>query len=148
MKWAGFQKIWYYCNYDAAQILSLSLSLSNGSSILCRIKEGYLIWIDFVPHIAKSSRYTIGQRIENKFLDLLELSYIAYFSEKKKKKEKISECILSLDTLKFIVSVAWEGKIIPNGKYEELAKKLDEAGKMSGGWKKNLDNPQKKNRTL
>lgn len=123
-------------------------SLSSCPSILCRVKEGYLIWIDFVPHIAKSSRYTIGQRIENTFLDLLELSYIAYFSEKEKKKEKISECILSLDTLKFIVSVAWEGKIIPNGKYEELAKKLDEAGKMFGGWKKNLDNPQKKNRTL
>ncbi len=107
-----------------------------------------MIWIDFVPHIAKSSRYTIGQRIENKFLDLLELSYITYFSDKEKKKEKISECILTLDTLKFLVSVSWEGKIIPNGKYEELAKKLDEAGKMFGGWKKNLDNPQKKNRTL
>ncbi|OGD64072.1 hypothetical protein A2215_01405 [Candidatus Berkelbacteria bacterium RIFOXYA2_FULL_43_10] len=105
-----------------------------------------MIWIDFVPHIAKSSRYTIGQRIENKILDLLELSYITYCSEKEKKKDKISECILILDTLKFLISVAWEGKIIPNGKYEELALKLGEAGRMFGGWKKNLDNPQKKNR--
>ena len=105
-----------------------------------------MIWIDFVPYIAKSSRYTIGQRIENKILDLLELSYIPYFSEKEKKKDKISECILILDTLKFLISVAWEGKIIPNGKYEELALKLGEAGRMFGGWKKNLDNPQKKNR--
>jgi hypothetical protein len=107
-----------------------------------------LIWIDFVPHIAKSSRYTIGQRIENKFLDLLELSYITYFSDREKKKDKISECILALDTLKFLVSVAWEGRIIPNGKYQELAIKLDEAGRMFGGWRKNLENPQKKNRTL
>lgn len=103
-----------------------------------------MIWINFVPHIARSSRYTIGQRIENKFLDLLELSYITYFNDKDKKKEKISECVLTLETLKFIVSIAWEGKIIPNNKYEELARKLDEAGKMYGGWKKNFDNPQKK----
>jgi len=113
---------------------------------LNRIKEGYLIWVDFVPHMAKNSRYTIGNRIENKFLDLLELSYIAYFSDKNKKLEKISNCILILDTLKFLISVAWEGKIIPNKKYEESALKLDEIGKMLGGWKNSLNNPLKKNR--
>lgn len=107
-----------------------------------------MIWIDFLPHIAKSSRYTIGARIENKFLDLLELSYISYFSEKDKKVEKITECILILDTLKFLLSIAWEAKVISNNKYQELAQKLDEAGKMLGGWKKSFINPQKKNRTF
>ncbi len=98
--------------------------------------------------MVRNSRYTIGARIENKFLDLLELSYLAYFSAKDKKAEKISDCVLLLDTLKFLVSVAWEAKIIPNKKYEEIAIKLDEVGKMFGGWKKNLENPEKKNRLL
>ena len=128
-------------------LLSLSLSL-NGASILNRIKEGYLIWIDIVPHIAKGARYTIGSRIENKFLDLLELSYITYFTEKEKKAEKIIECILVLDTLKFLVSVAWEGKLISNKHCEDVALKLEEVGRMFGGWKKNLANPEKKNRDL
>ena len=113
-----------------------------------RIKEGYLIWIGIVPHIAKGARYTIGARIENKFLDLLELSYIAYFTEKDKKSEKLSECVLILDTLKFLVSVAWEGKLISNAHYEQVAIKLEEVGKMFGGWKKNLENPEKKNRSV
>ena len=107
-----------------------------------------MVWIDFVPHMSKSSRFTIGARIENKFLDLLELTHTTYFTEKDKKAEKITECILLLDTLKFLISIAWEGKIIPANKFEELAKKLEEAGRMFGGWKKNLDNPEKKNRTL
>jgi len=107
-----------------------------------------LIWVDFVPHMTKSSRFTIGARIENRFLDLLELAHTTYFTEKDKKAEKITECILLLDTLKFLISVAWEGKIIPNHKFEELAQKLEEAGRMFGGWKKNLDNPEKKNRAL
>ena len=85
-------------------------------------------------------------RIENKFLDLLEFSYIAYFIEKEKKAEKISDCILILDTLKFLVSVSWEGKFISNKQYEGVALKLNEVGKMFGGWKKNLNNPEKKNR--
>ncbi|MCX6812367.1 MAG: four helix bundle protein [Candidatus Berkelbacteria bacterium] len=107
-----------------------------------------MIWIDFLPHIPKTSRQTIGARIENKFLDLLEETYITYFSPKEKKVGKICDCILILDTLKFLISIAWEGKIIPNNKFEELAKKLDEVGKMFGGWRRNFDNPEKKNRTL
>ena len=105
-----------------------------------------MIWIDIVPHIKKTARFTIGARIENKFLDLLELSYIAYFIERKKKINKISKCILTLDTLKFLVHIAWEAKFISNKQYEEIALKLDEIGRMFGGWKNNLKNPEKKNR--
>lgn len=96
-----------------------------------------------MPHIPKSARYTIGTRIENKFLDLLELTYIAYFTEKEKKSEKLSECILVLDTLKFFLTVAWEAKLISNNQFEDIVRKLEEVGRMLGGWKKNLD-PLKK----
>lgn len=96
----------------------------------------------------KGARYIIGSRIENKFLDLLELSFIAYFTEKEKKSEKITRCILVLDTLKFLISIAWEGKLISNKQCEDVALKLNEVGKMFGGWKKNLDSPEKKNRNL
>lgn len=104
-----------------------------------------MIWINIVPHIQKGARYTIGARIENKFLDLLELGYIAYFSKKENKIEKISECIFLLDTLKFIVSVAWDAKLVSNKQYEEIALKLEEIGRMLWGWKKRIENPEKKN---
>ena len=107
-----------------------------------------MIWMNIVPHMSKGARYTIGERIENKFLDLLELGYTAYYTEKDKKSEKISECILITDALKFLVSVAWEGKLISNKQCEDIALKLDEIGRMFGGWKNSLANPEKKNRTL
>ncbi len=96
-----------------------------------------------VPHIPKTARYTIGARIENKFLDLLELTYSAYFSDKEKKAEKLSECILKTDIIKFLISTAWEGKFISNKQYEDIALKLDEIGKMLWGWKKSLEDLQK-----
>ena len=101
-----------------------------------------------MEHMARGQRYTIGQRIENKFLDLLELSYLAYFTERDKKAERIAECVFVLDTLKYLLYVAWEGKLVSSTHYGEVAKKLDESGKMFGGWQKSLDNPEKKNRTL
>lgn len=114
------------------------------ASILSRVKEGYLIWASIVPHIPKGPRYTIGTKIENKFLELLELSYIAYFTQVEKKFEKVTDCILVLDTLKFFISVAWEGKFISNTQYETIVLKLDEVGKMFGGWVKNIDSLQNK----
>ena len=92
-----------------------------------------------VPHIPKIARFTIGVRIENKFLDLLELSYTSYFSEKDKKAEKLSECIFTVDILKFLVTTCWEGRFISNKHYENIASKLDEIGKMLWGWKKSLE---------
>ncbi len=125
--------------------LSLSLSLDN-ASILNRIKETYLIWISISPHIPKTSRFTIGSRIENKLLDLLENSYDAYYTQREKRVDKISQCILILDTLKFLISVAWEAKLVSNKHFEEISLKLNEIGKMFGGWKKNLESPVTKNR--
>ena len=134
---------------DEARLLSLSLSLSLGTApILQRLKEGYLVWLGIVQHIPKGSRYTVGARIEQRWLDLLELTYTAYFSEKTGKEERIARCILVLDTLKFLISVAWEGKLLSHKHYEDLAVNLNEVGKMFGGWRKSLANPDKKNRTM
>ncbi len=102
-----------------------------------------MVWISIVPHIPKTARYTMGARIENKFLDLLELTYTSYFSEKEKKSEKISECIFASDILKFLISTAWDGKFIANKQYEDIAVRLDEIGKMLWGWRKSLDSHNK-----
>lgn len=98
-----------------------------------------MIWVKIVPHIPRSARFTAGARIENKFLDLLELSYTAYFTQKENKNKKISECISVLNTLKFLISVVWEAKFISHKQYEEIAVKLNEVGKMLNGWKKGFE---------
>lgn len=128
-------------------LYSLSLSLEN-ASILNRVKEGYLLWMNIVPHMSKGARYTIGERVENKLLDLLEISYRAYFAKKDDKLEKVAGCILINDTIKFLVTTAWEGKLISDKHCELMAQKLIEIGKMLGGWKNSLTDLLKKNRTL
>ena len=94
--------------------------------------------MNLVPHIQKGARYTIGTRIENKFLDLLEFGYAAYFSGNEQKVEKIGDCIFLTDTLKFLISTAWEGKLLSHKQFEEVALKLEEIGKILGGWRNNL----------
>ena len=122
--------------------------LQSDASVLSRIKDGYLIWMNIVPHISKSQRYTIGARIENKFLDLLELSYITYFTERENKKEKLIKCIIILDTLKYLITITWETRLISGKQCSEISEKLEEVGKMLGGWRNSLENPEKKNRAV
>lgn len=125
----------------------LSSYITN-ASILQRIKGVYLFWISILDHIPKGRRYSMGSRIENKLLDLLEFAYFTYFiTEKDKKTNGINKCILILDTIKFLVHTSWEGKLISNKQYEEIGLKLKEVGRMFGGWRNNLENPEKKNLT-
>lgn len=111
----------------------------HSASILERVKQAYLVWLQIVPHIPRSSRYTLGDRIENKCIDLLETTYRAYFASREHKVHHIIKAIAILDILKFLLQIAWEGQIIGNGKYVELGKQLTETGKMLGGWKKGLE---------
>lgn len=99
-----------------------------------------------VVHIPKHARYTLGAKIEELFLTLLEQTYAAYYSERDKRPSLLSDCTITLDTLKCLVSVAWEGKYISHAHYEQVALPLHEIGKMLGGWRKSFDNQEKKNR--
>lgn len=116
-------------------------------TILQKIKEVYFSWIKISNNIPKKRQYTLGNRIENKILELLEISYLAYFS-KENKVEKISKCITVLDLLKFYISLSWEAKLIPSKQYEETSILLAEVGKMMGGWKNSLNNPERKNHSF
>lgn len=116
-------------------------------TILQKIKEVYFLWIKISDNIPKKRQYTLGNKVENKILELLEMSYLSYFS-KDNKMEKISRCIIILDLLKFNISLSWEAKLIPSKQYEEISILLAEVGKMMGGWKNSLNNPERKNHSL
>lgn len=84
-------------------------------------------------------RYTSGTRIENHFLDLLELIYRAYYASLESKSVLIVEAISKNDIIKYLLQIAWENKLIKEKQYMELSGKLQEVGKILGGWKKGID---------
>jgi hypothetical protein len=80
-------------------------------------------------------------------LNLLESSYRAYFSRADQKEKYIVESIATLDLLKFLVQVAWEGKALGfgNKNFKTIGLQLEEIGKMLGGWRKGIverENPR------
>ncbi|OGI16707.1 MAG: hypothetical protein A3J63_05020 [Candidatus Moranbacteria bacterium RIFCSPHIGHO2_02_FULL_40_12b] len=87
----------------------------------------------------KTERYGIGRRIDNLFLEILELSFTASYLPPEHKIILLGKAISRLDVLKFFLQLAWENKLVPNEKYINLSQKLEEIGRMLGGWKRGLD---------
>ncbi len=88
--------------------------------------------------MSRTARYTLGTRIENHFLDLLEIIYQSYYAPTDKKIEKIVTAINTTDLLKYLLQIAWENKLLKDSPYAELSAKILEIGKMLGGWKNNI----------
>jgi len=91
-------------------------------------------------------RYTTGARIENHFLDLLELIYKAYYASMENKSVIIVEAITKNDIIKYLLQIAFENKLIKEKQYLELSEKLQEVGKILGGWKKGIESKIKNSR--
>lgn len=86
----------------------------------------------------RTSRYTTGAKIESYFLDLLESIYQAYYSPLENKNALIVKAINKNDLLKYFLQIAWENKLIKDKPYAEISEKIQEIGKILGGWKNNV----------
>ncbi|MBI3888265.1 four helix bundle protein [Candidatus Nomurabacteria bacterium] len=108
-------------------------------SALLKTKTAYSLWFNIYNDFPKAHRYTLGGKIEDYFLGLLENIFISIYLPPETKIPRLIIAISKLDGVKFFLQIAWENKCISNEKYSQLSEKLDEIGKMLGGWKKGLE---------
>ena len=108
------------------------------SSIITKEKEAYQIWLILHKNFPKTERFSLGQKIDSIFLNILELSFVALYQPPEEKIFLLSKAISRLDLLKFFMQLSWENKLIPTTKFAELSQKLEEIGRILGGWKKGI----------
>ena len=106
--------------------------------MLLKEKETYRLWLPLHRDFPKVERFGIGQKIEQSFLDLLELTFTSVYLAPEQKIIILGRAIAKLDNLKFFMQLAWESKLIPTEKYAIFSKELEEIGRMLGGWRKGL----------
>lgn len=105
-----------------------------------RAKSTYQTWHGSIVNLKRVDRYTIGAKIDDIFLSLLELIFRGCFAyDKFEKLSLVSQAIAKSDLLKFFLQISWEHKIIDHKSYGRLILSLDEVGRMLGGWKKSLE---------
>jgi len=106
--------------------------------IIQRFVTTYKLWDEFRDHFPKKSRYTLGEKIDEYFLETIALLFAAGYLAKQEKLPYLKRAGVKLDLLKFFLQIAWELKSLDNKKYIILSEYLNEIGRMLGGWERQL----------
>jgi len=102
--------------------------------ILEKMKGAYALWYEYYQVLPKVHKYSLGQKIDNLFIEIIESMANASFLNVKEKLPWIRLAIRKLDTLKILLMILWENRSLNNKRYVALSLKLEEVGKMLGGW--------------
>jgi hypothetical protein len=102
-------------------------------------KRTYSFWNIIHKNFPKVERFGIGTKIDQTFLNFIEILFYLSYLPKEHKISFLDKAISKVDILKFFTQMAWENKFIPTEKYSQLSEKLEEIGRQLGGWKKGLE---------
>ena len=92
-------------------------------------------WIlDIVEKFPKSVRFTISGRITNLTLDVMEGIIEAIYT--KDRSYILDRINLYIEKLRVMFRITYKRKYISAKQYEYISGRLNETGKMIGGWKK------------
>lgn len=103
--------------------------------ILIKILKIYTDWNNIIRHIPKIRRYSIGIKIDNYFIDIVEMVSIAQFSNTQDKTIYITKAIIKNDVLKFLLYTLSELKGIEDKHFLDISLQLEEIGRILYGWK-------------
>ncbi|MEX1112290.1 MAG: four helix bundle protein [Candidatus Andersenbacteria bacterium] len=107
--------------------------------MLKKLGDGYKVWHVTLQHIPKLSRFTLGTKIDTLFVETVEFVLMAGYAPRSQKLSIIKRASSKLDSLKFFLQLAWEIKNLDDSKYLAINDPLIEAGKMLGGWQRQLE---------
>jgi len=102
--------------------------------VLEKLKQAYLLWHNYHGILAKTHRYSLGQRIDDLFIQAIEAIAAASFLSKQEKIPYVRLAIRKIDTIKILLMIVWESKSLDTTKYATLSVEIDSVGKMLGGW--------------
>lgn len=106
----------------------------NEISLIQKTYDLYKITYSYSKTFPKSDKYSLGGRIKTLIIEMLELLMEAETAKKDWKSPILEKVSRKLRILKLLVRLTNEIKILDNKKYLVLSEKLQEIGRMLGGW--------------
>ncbi|HUC31135.1 MAG TPA: diversity-generating retroelement protein Avd [Candidatus Paceibacterota bacterium] len=104
-------------------------------------KKSYDLYQTFHSYrdmVKKRDRHTIWERSENAILDVIEGILAASEVPKTEKLSILKHVSVKLNLLRVFFRLAKDSKVIDAKKYMALEEKIDEIGRMLGGWIKSV----------
>lgn len=100
--------------------------------IFIKLYDFYKNLTPVIIFFPKTKRYTLGQKLDNTTLDILELLFSV--PSAKDKVEILQQISIKVDLVKVLLRLAKDSQAMQNNKYLSLEAMLAEIGRMLGGW--------------
>jgi len=107
-----------------------------GAPVIQKVYDLLLWIIPLIGRFPRLHRFLLGDRIEVKLLEILDDLIEAYYT--KSKEGLLRAANLRCEQLRVLIRLCRDLGIIGMDKYTTASEKLDEIGRMIGGWKKSL----------
>lgn len=107
--------------------------------IIQKVYDFYRELYGLLPQMPKQDRHTLGEKIQNTCLAMLSDLIYASRTDRKNKFGFLEQAATKLDILKLLLRLSEDIKAIPTKRYLTLSEKLQEIGKMLGGWIRSLN---------
>ena len=110
----------------------------NALPIILRTQELYLSLSPICEKLSGLERQTLGRRIEDMALSLLELFIIAKNAPKAHKAAYLIKANAQVELLQFHLRILLEKKLANETTLHQLQARIGEIARMSGGWQKSV----------
>lgn len=93
-----------------------------------------MLWYSNYKSLPKEHRYTLGAKIDTLICEMIEAISGASFLVNQEKLPYIKLAIRKTDSTKIFLLLLWETRSLDNNKYIIISEKINEIGRMLGGW--------------
>ena len=107
--------------------------------ILRQTIELYKEFFVYLKTFPKKDQYMLGRRCEEYVLDFIEVVVGATSAVRQEKLGLLIDASAKFEVLKMLFRVARDLKMLDNKKYLSLETRIQEIGKMLGGWMRSLN---------
>ena len=102
--------------------------------LLGALKSAYTLWHESHLTLPKINRNCPRRKIDELYIESMEAVSAAAFLSRDEKMPYVRLATRKIDTLKLLLMILWETKSLDTKKYAALSQRMDEVGKMLGGW--------------
>jgi len=119
---------------DKAVVVMLEMARYSHLSIFQKSYDLFKILHHYIAIFPRSERYSLGQKMKDVNINFLE--QIIRANNARNKKSYLEEASQLFEVLRIYLRLCWDLKLISLKRYEIASKKIDEIGRMLGGWLK------------
>ena len=92
----------------------------------------------YVAKLSRDRKFTIGNRLLDRTITVLETVAQAYYSPRPQKEVLLTTVNINLEMLRQLLRFLFEAQVHDLRKHEHFSREIDELGRCVGGWLKSL----------